>query len=510
MPRARLLSRNSDRSQGSLLSRIVLFFTGGENWTYRHLTVFLLTFFSFAFLHASRKTLSTVKGSLIELWTNNHTEANPLFPDQKAAESFLAVLDCGFFAAYAFGLYIGGMLGDRYNPAKVLSIGMCLSAGAVLVFGAVTEWLHLYSKIFYAVVWIIGGLFQSTGWPTEICILGNWFGHGSRGAVLGLWSSCASVGNILGTLISYRVIHYGYQYAFACNAALTAIGGVCVAAFLYSAPRELGLPDPPESQDEIDRVIEEVSERPKAINFWRAWLLPGVISYSLAYACLKMVNYSFFLWLPFYLHDNFGWDESKADALSTWYDLGGIIAAVLAGIASDHFPSRTPLVVVMLLMSMGAIFAYANSPKDIFINSLLMALTGFFIGGPANLISSTISADLGKAQEIRGSSEALSTVTGIVDGTGSVGASVGQLLLPVIQNAAGWTTVFYSFILMMFCTLLCLVPLLWKEIRDQRRYHYEVLPEEGTSPRLLDAAEGLHEDDALLTHSSTNHSPSNC
>lgn len=56
----------------------------------------------------------------------------------------------------------------------------------------------------------------------------------------------------------------------------------------------------------------------------------------------------------------------------------------------------------------------------------------------------------GKAEEIRGSAEALSTVTGIVDGTGSIGASVGQILLPVIQNSAGWSSVFYMFILMVF------------------------------------------------------------
>lgn len=59
--------------------------------------------------------------------------------------------------------------------------------------------------------------------------------------------------------------------------------------------------------------------------------------YSLAYACLKLVNYSFFFWLPFYLHAHYGWQESVADELSAWYDIGGIIAAVVAGIVSVSF-----------------------------------------------------------------------------------------------------------------------------------------------------------------------------
>lgn len=49
------------------------------------------------------------------------------------------------------------------------------------------------------------------------------------------------------------------------------------------------------------------------------------LQYSLAYACLKLVNYSFFFWLPFYLSSNYGWKEAEADRLSVWYDVGGII-----------------------------------------------------------------------------------------------------------------------------------------------------------------------------------------
>lgn len=54
----------------------------------------------------------------------------------------------------------------------------------------------------------------------------------------------------------------------------------------------------------------------------------------------------------------------------------------------------------------------------------------------------------GKAEEIRGSSEALSTVAGIIDGTGSVGAGIGQLLIPEIEAMFGWRAVFYGFIVM--------------------------------------------------------------
>lgn len=44
------------------------------------------------------------------------------------------------------------------------------------------------------------------------------------------------------------------------------------------------------------------------------------------------------------------------------------------------------------------------------------------------MISSAISADLGRQEALRGSQEALATVTGIVDGTGSIGAAAGQVI----------------------------------------------------------------------------------
>ena len=55
-----------------------------------------------------------------------------------------------------------------------------------------------------------------------------------------------------------------------------------------------------------------------------------------------------------------------------------------------------------------------------------MWLLGFFIGGAANIIGAACSADLGKAAIEMGMESAVSIVAGIIDGTGSVGAAVGQ------------------------------------------------------------------------------------
>ena len=77
-----------------------------------------------------------------------------------------------------------------------------------------------------------------------------------------------------------------------------------------------------------------------------------------------------------------------------------------------------------------------------------MTLTGFFVGGAANIIGGACSADLGKAAVQLGMESAVSTVAGIIDGTGSVGAAVGQVAIPIIETNIGWSQVFYMFMAM--------------------------------------------------------------
>ncbi|CDW54192.1 sugar phosphate exchanger 3 [Trichuris trichiura] len=483
-----------------------------RSFTYQHVFVFVLTFFSYALLHASRKTFSNVKSTMISTWTPENLNQSDIFDNETwnghtmfhshfAAEAFLGVLDAVFMSCYAIvstpqwgkvvysrlndckGLFISGMLGDRYDPRIVLSVGMWGSAVMIFLFGTLTEWTQFYSTEFYVFVWMLNGFIQSAGWPAEVCIMANWFGHGGRGFVLGLWAACASVGNIIGSELCSSVLPYGYENAFLVNATFLFCGGFFVYYCLVSSPVEVGLPEPLEEVDVVRKDDDDDEEEllnqtssalaaaPKnPILLKQAVLLPGVIpvssvqyrkvaysndlfQYSLAFACLKLVNYSFFFWLPFYLTNNFGWPEYIADHISTWYDWGGICGGVLGGIVSDWIGKRTPVVVAQLIFGVIALSVYSKSPNDRKINSILMGVSGFFCSGAGNLISAAVSADLGRQKEVLGNAKALSTVTGIVDGSGSVGAAFGQLIIPVMEVKIGWMSVFYLFILLVSCLL---------------------------------------------------------
>uniref|UniRef100_A0A8D3DSH3 Sugar phosphate exchanger 3 n=1 Tax=Scophthalmus maximus TaxID=52904 RepID=A0A8D3DSH3_SCOMX len=462
----------------------------------------------YVLLHASRKTFSNVKVSISAQWTpsiRNDSEAafspgetwedNHLFSDEKQATLFLGALDSIFLFSYAVGLYLSGVIGDRVNLRYVLCFGLCGSAAVEFVFGTLTEWLHIYNIYLYCGLWVLNGLLQSAVWPCVVSVMGNWFGKTGRGFVFGLWSACASVGNILGAFLASSVLKYGYEYAFLVTSVVQFAGGVVVFFGLLTSPKEVGTcvlsesiqkssgkytdshrPLMSDEEDELEAEVcggrhqpaqqpdEPLGESPQAIGFCQAFCLPGVLPYSLAYACLKLVNYSFFFWLPFYLSNNYGWKEAEADRLSVWYDVGGIIGGTVQGLISDFMGKRSPVLAFSLAVAMGALVMYSRSPNDQAINAVLLAVTGFFIGGPSNIISSAISADLGRQEALRGSREALATVTGIVDGTGSIGAAGGQYLVSLIESKLGWTSVFYFFVVMTGGSIVFITPLLIREL----------------------------------------------
>ncbi|XP_034019660.1 sugar phosphate exchanger 3 [Thalassophryne amazonica] len=478
-----------------------------SQYTYHHLAVFLLTFFSYVLLHASRKTFSNVKVSISAQWTpsiqndsfpafspTERWEDNHLFEDEKQATLFLGALDSIFLFSYAVGLYLSGIIGDRVNLRYVLCFGLCGSAVVEFLFGTVTEWLHFYNIYLYCGLWVLNGLLQSAVWPCVVAVMGNWFSKSGRGFVFGLWSACASVGNILGAFLASSVLKCGYEYAFLMTSGVQFAGGVIVFFGLLTSPKEVGLSVEMESglksaetdtdshkplmSDEEDVCETQWNdseqdgpqdEPSQAIGFFQAFCLPGVLPYSLAYACLKLVNYSFFFWLPFYLSNKYKWKEAQADRLSVWYDVGGIIGGSVQGLISDWMGKRAPVLAVSLAVAMGSLVGYSRSPNDQLINAVLLATTGFFIGGPSNMISSAISADLGKQEAIRGSHEALATVTGIVDGTGSIGAAAGQYLVSLIESRLGWMYVFYLFVAMTGGSIVFIIPLIVSEVRAMWR-----------------------------------------
>ena len=99
----------------------------------------------------------------------------------------------------------------------------------------------------------------------------------------------------------------------------------------------------------------------------------------------------------------------------------------------------------------------------------LQVVAGTFVNGPYALITTAVSAELGTKVK---SSQALATVTAIIDGTGSLGAAVGPFFAGLFSGNGSWSNVFFMVMLSDALALLSLLRIArqeWARIRSTSR-----------------------------------------
>ncbi|XP_053621852.1 glucose-6-phosphate exchanger SLC37A2 isoform X2 [Plodia interpunctella] len=474
-------------------------------------TVLALTYFTYMTYHLTRKPISVVKSVLHrncselppppdvgpgdDQWCNwppfNTTDANTL----------LGTLDSAFLFSYAGAMFVSGMVAERVDLRYFLSLGMLFSAAFCYLFG-VAKTYDIHHISYYLLVQAGAGIAQTTGWPGTVAIVGKWFGHTKKGLIFGIWNSHTSLGNILGTLMAAAFVEKDWALSFIYPAAVMAAVGFVVFLFLPPEPRCVGvvLPSagereyrPSRSDDEEDATEVIVGDQPSeltallaprgassAISLSRAVAIPGVMEFSLSLFFAKLVSYTFLYWLPLYINTSTHLTPKQSGDLSTVFDIGGIAGAIAAGLVADCTGCPGIVCVAFYTASAPFLLAYQRwGAASYWLNVTLLALTGALVNAPYSLITTAVSTELGTHSSLAGNSQALATVTAIIDGTGSVGAAIGPMLAGVVSSSGTWSHVFYMLISCNLMALLLLLRVVKHEIaklRQERR---------STSPRVV-------------------------
>ena len=382
-----------------------------------HIQVFILTFLCMVSRHACLEGWYVMKPEI-----------------EKEVEgvdsTILGAIDTIYLFFYAIGLYISGSLEDRFSMKNVISIGMIL-ASFVYFLLVVASWYGLASVPFIIVCWGLQGLLQSTVWPGTVALIANWFPKASHGGWMGVWSCNSGLGNIVGSQIGLLIFSWyrswelvlGFMSGFMLVCALLTIGLV---------------------QDRPEGKTQE--ERKGSIGFWEAWKLPGVAAYSVAYGCIKLLMYSLMMWLPYYLKNYVQISILQMAIILSIFDVGGFLGSMVAGYISDKTTSREPVLITMMMLAIPVIFCFIfGSPGNVWIYYILVPVCGAFIVACSNLVSTCVATDLAHHTEINEHTNAMATVTGIVDGTGSLGAASGQIVIGVLSKIS-WNYVFFGMI----------------------------------------------------------------
>lgn len=87
--------------------------------------------------------------------------------------------------------------------------------------------------------------------------------------------------------------------------------------------------------------------------------------------------------------------EHSAD-LSTLFDFGGIVGAILAGILSDWSGMSASTCSGMLILAVPMLLVYQTyGSLSLSLNIILLFVLGILVNGPYALITTSVSAELG-------------------------------------------------------------------------------------------------------------------
>ena len=104
----------------------------------------------------------------------------------------------------------------------------------------------------------------------------------------------------------------------------------------------------------------------------------------------------------------------------------------------------------------------------------MLAIMGILVVGPNNIITSAVAADLASHPSVKGNNKSLGTVTGLINGCGSITASIGLLAVGPLQAKFGWSSVWLYLIGCTACGTLLMTPKIFQEIFPRREINADV------------------------------------
>jgi hypothetical protein len=165
-----------------------------------------------------------------------------------------------------------------------------------------------------------------------------------------------------------------------------------------------------------------------------AWLVPGVLDWSMSYFFIKTVTYTILFWMPYYLTLTLD-SQATADNLTVLFDVSMILGTTVLGLVTDRAGgARSPLFVCSFVFGAAPLLFLPALRQSAFHYAAAFIIVGVFSGGPAHMYGTAVSVDLGEAAAAAGKPNLVSSLSGLIDGIGTLGAAVGQSIVARVAS----------------------------------------------------------------------------
>ena len=381
------------------------------------------------------------------------------FPDWTSAK--IGLIPSTYAAFYAIGQVVNGTLGQRFGTRRMITGALLLAATANLLFSRA----HSFEAM--QALWAMNGLVQSAGWSLLIQTISNWNTSQRRGTVIGLLSTCYTVGNVASWLLAGTLVEsVGWRAAFWVPSLFLFPMATAFYVFLRNSPEEAGFP--PVRDDLEGPAPARAGRASRKVGTATGWAATGEILrltltnrvlwiLAIGFFCMNSVRYTFMNWSVQYMADFQGRSIKGSAFASVVIPLIGSLGAIAAGWASDTLfdRRRAPVCAIMLCGLAAVCAAFVFIPQGSWKTATaLLALAGFMIYGPDMLMSGAATVDVSHPQ-------AASIATGLTMSLGAAGAIFSGAGVGWLKDHAHgqWASVFWVLVGLCLISALLMVSL---------------------------------------------------
>ena len=421
-----------------------------------------------------------------------------------------------FFGSITYGLsrFVNGYTVDRFKGRIVMAVGLLLCALANFAFGFGANLSSLITGVesgpdFISILILVMGItiilnqfFQGMGYPPCARILPHWIHPSELATKMSIWNCSHSIGAALAVVVcgwfmgslgenlcantdtitaivanlskndmgvataitkglTYAEHIGAWKWCFYIPACLAVAGAIFIFVGLRDEPKEVGLPDLPDTG--LGGLTSEgmTATRRKKFEMEMVWKNRWVWTFCIANLFVYVVRMGILDWGPKFLSEARGLNITSATWVTATFEIAGIVGTLFAGWISDHlFKGKGHRTCVFCMLG-AAIFmtAFMMLPQDCGIVPIVVVLAGggFCIYGPQALIG----IELGN----QATKEASARANGIAGILGYLGSGISGLLVGYVADFYGWNAVFTTIVAIAIIGMIVLITM-WKAPRD--------------------------------------------